>query len=139
MLQAARLALRCSSREHYALAFLDIHLEIARHIEIFVRSVSTLLLLKIFYATISVGLELKLVALAKLHVKIGIASIHASAYAIVDSAIVARCYRIFVCELPYTTEGKERTQTQCRCRMGINKGVTYQNAVFIMLENHFFL
>ena len=60
-LQLARLNLRGRCGKDNALAFLDAHLEIARHVQILIGGISTLLLLRIFHATIPVGMEDELI------------------------------------------------------------------------------
>ena len=62
-LQATSLAGRCRCGEHDSLALLDVHLEIARHIKVLVRSIATLLLLRILNARYQSGWKTKLLSL----------------------------------------------------------------------------
>ena len=62
-LQGRRLNLRCRTGEDDALALLDRHLEIARYIEVLIRGIATLLLLRVLDTTIPVRLEYELVLL----------------------------------------------------------------------------
>ena len=89
-LQATGLDFRSSCRKDDSLALLDTHFEISWNIEVFIRSITSLLLLWIFYSTIPVWAEFKLVLLRELHIKVWITSIHASLDSVVYSRIVTR-------------------------------------------------
>ena len=112
LLKARSLGLRGRSSEDDALALLDRHLEIAGHVEVLVRGITTLLLLGILYAAIPVGHEDELVFLRELHVEIGIARIHTGLDSIVDLKVLATSSRVLVSELANASEGQERTETQ---------------------------
>ena len=95
-----------------AFALLDVELEIAWHIQVFPILVAHLLLLWVFDATIPVGVKHELVLLVELHHEFGIARIHGGLDAIVDGIVVPAGTSVFVCALPYTTEGKEGAQAK---------------------------
>ena len=91
-LQRTRFHLRRRSCEDNGLTLLDRHLEITRYIKILIRSIATLLLLRIFYATIPVGLEDKLIFLIELHEQIGIALVHTCLDTVVNQLIITACH-----------------------------------------------
>ena len=136
-LQSLCLYLACRRREDDAFAFLYRHLEITRNVKVLVGSVSTFLLLGIFNAPIPVGLENKLVFLAELHIEIRISCIHACAYTIVHFLVSTACRRVLVRELTHASESHKRTETQSRGRMGVDKRISQQDTVFIVLEHYF--
>ena len=112
-LQATGLDFRSRGSKDDSLTLLDTHLEISWHIEVFIRSITSLLLLRIFHATIPIWAEFKLVLLRELHIEIWIASIHASLDSVVYSRIVTRCSGILMCKLADATESQEWTETKC--------------------------
>ena len=133
------LDLRGRGREDDALAFLDRHLEIARHIQVLVGGIAALLLLRILDAAIPVGTEDKLVLLGELHKEVGIASIHTGLDAVVHLTVLTTGCRILVGELTHGTEGQERTEAQGGGRMGLDQGIADKDAVLVVLEDHLFL
>ena len=124
-------------REDDALALLDLHFEVAGHVEVLVGSIATLLLLGIFDAPVPIGTEDELVLLAELHVEVGIAGVHARLDAIVDGRVVAAGRVVLVCERPHASESQEGLEAQCRSRVGVVECVADKDAVLVMLEHHF--
>ena len=139
LLQRRRLDLRRRSGEDDALALLDRHLEVAGHVEVLVRGVAALLLLRVLNAAIPVGHEDEFVLLRELHVEVGIAGIHTGLDAAVDQRILTAGGGVLVGELPHGTEGQEGAETQRGGRMGIHQRVADEQTVLVMLENHFLL
>ena len=90
-LQATGLDFRSRGSKDDSLTLLDTHLEISWHIEVFIRSITSFLLLRIFYAAIPIRAEFKLVLLRELHIEVWIASIHASLDSVIYTRIVTRC------------------------------------------------
>ena len=125
-----------TSREHYALTHFHLHLKVTGNIQILITCISAFLFLGILNASIPVWFEDKLIGLVQLHIEFRITWIHAGLDSILHHCIVASCSAVLVRELSHTTEGQERLQTQCRCRMGFYQCVTYNDTVLKMLEHH---
>ena len=89
LLQRRRLNGRRRGSKDNALTFLDRHLEIAWNVEVLIRGIAALLLLRIFHATIPVGMENKLILLRELHEEVGVACIHTGLDAIFHLMIFA--------------------------------------------------
>ena len=83
-------------------------------------------------------MEYKLVFLAKLHVEERITCIHLCTNTIVNLFVGTTCRRVLMSELADTPEGQEWTETESGGRMGIDEGITNQNAILVVLEYHFF-
>ena len=135
LLQLTRLRLARRGGEHDALALLDAHLEVAGNIQVLVRGVAALLLLRIFYATVPVGLEHKRVLLRELHVQVGIALVHARLDAAVNLLVLTARHHVLVRELAHRAEGQERAEAKRRSRVGILQRVADEDAVLVGLEN----
>ena len=136
-LQAGSLDFRCSCSKDDRLAFLDIHLEISWHIEVFIRSITSLLLLRVFHPTIPIWAEFKLVLLGELHIEIRITCIHTGLDAMIYLRIITRCGSILMSKLTDTAESQKRTETKGCSRMAVYQGIANQNAILIMLEYNF--
>ena len=138
LLQAARCYLGDAGREHDAFALLDVHLEVAGHVEVFVEVVAALLLLGVLDAAIPVGHEVEFVFLVELHVQFGIAGIHARLDAVLHLLVVAAGLRVLVGVLADAAEGQEGAQAQRGGRVGIDQRVADEDAVFMVNENLLF-
>ena len=136
-LQSTGLRSRRRGGENDALALADRHLKITGGVQILVRGVTALLLLRILYATVPVGLEHKFVFLGELHEQVGITGIHACLDTIVDLAIGATCHCVLVRKLAHTAESEEGTETKRGGRVSVVEGIANQDAVFKMLEDNF--
>ena len=91
LLQCVGFGSRCGSSKNDALTFLDMHLEVARNIKVFIGSIATFLFFRILHTTIPVGLEDKLILFVKLHVEIRVACIHTCLDAVVHGMVFTRC------------------------------------------------
>src|SRR5574344_32241 len=107
IVQIICIALRSRSSKDNAFTFFYIHLEISRNIKIFIRSISTLLLLRVFHSTIPIRLKHELVFLTKLHKQFWITSIHTCLYTIVNRLIVSAGNRILMSKLSNTSESQK--------------------------------
>ena len=139
LLQCTGLGSRRRSGEDDTLTLLDIHLEVARNIQVFVRGIATLLLLRILHTTIPVRLENELVLLRELHEQVGIAGIHTGLDTIFYLMILTAGRRILMRKLADRAESKERTETQRGSRVSVLQCITDKDAILIVMEHHFLL
>ena len=87
--QSFRFNFRDTTREHNRLILGDFHFKISRNIQVFVKIIPAFLLFCIFYTSVPVGLEMKIIIFTHLHVQIGISRIHASFQTIFNFIVMA--------------------------------------------------
>ena len=139
LFQLSGLYLRQPGGKDHTLAFLNLQFKITGHIEILIKGISSLQFFRILHSTIPIRLKNKIVFLVQLHVKLGITVIHTSFDTIRHFLIVPVHPCVFMCVLPHTTECQKWAELQSRFGMGVQKRITDDNAVFIMLKHLFFL
>ena len=124
-----------SGGEHHALALCDIKLEVTGNVKVFGTAVAALHFLIILEVAIPIGLEVELVFNVQLHVKLGIAGIHAGCYAVLYFAIAAVGTVVLMGELSYASKCEERLQAQRGFAVCLHQGVADNESVLKMLEH----
>ena len=137
--QSACLYLFCACCEDNALSLLYLHFEVSGNVEVLVEVVSSLLFFGVFQSTIPIGLEFKLVLLVELHIEVGVTGVHTGLDTVVHLLVIAVYVQILVCVLAYAAECEERTESQCGRRVCVHQCVSYEYAVFVVLEKCLFL
>lgn len=136
-------AVRCQfierSREHNRLSFLDWHLEIAWHEEVFRSVVAAFAFLRVVESAIPIGAIVEFRFDVSLHEEVGIALIEAHFYTILHLCVSAVGNRVFVCPLAHTSEGQERFQAQRGGRMSIEQRVADIKLIIVGAECHLLL
>ena len=134
-------AVRCQfierSREHNRLSFLDWHLEITWHEEVFRSVVAAFAFLRVVESAIPIGAIVEFRFDVSLHEEVGITLIEAHFYTILHLCVSAVGNRVFVCPLAHTSEGQERFQAQRGGRMSIEQRVADIKLIIVGAECHF--
>ena len=125
--------------EDYAFALLDVELEIAGHVEVFVACIAAFLLLGVFNALVPVGGVNEVVLLVQLHEQFGIAFVHAGADTALHLVVLAGSEAVLVGVLANAAEGQEGLQAQSGFAVCIHQSVTDNDAVLEVLEHLLFL
>ena len=121
--------------EHDTFTFLDVELKITRNVKVLAVVVAKFQLTQVFYPTIPVGIEMPVILLAHLHVQVRVAVVHTGFDAVVAKHVVLTRHAVLMGQGGHAAEGKERTKTQRRHRMGVEQRVANQNSVGEMLEH----
>ena len=130
--------LGCSGRKDNTFTFLDIYLKIPRHVEIFIKIVSTFLLFRILDSPIPVRLKNKFTFLIQLHKQLRITGIHTSLDTILYNLIIAARLRVLMRIFTHTAESQKRSETQGGSRMRVKQCITNQNSILMVYKDFFF-
>ena len=135
--QRAGFGLDGSRREDDAFALLDRYLEVARHIEVLLIGIASLLVFDILDALVPMGVKYKLGGLVELHVQPGIALVQTAAYAVGRLFVTLVERIVFHTQIVGIAEGKKRTELQNRRGVSIDERILDKDTVLVR-DKHFF-
>ena len=121
--------------EDYALPLLDVELEVARDVEVFVAGIASFLLLGVLHALVPGRIVDKLILFVDLHEELRVSFVHASLDTTLHVGVLTRCEGVLVRVLSHTTECEERLQAQGRSTVCFYQSVADNDAVLEVLKH----